>query len=96
MQCSTAPADGEVLVTANIRDWLDVTVGTAIPLTLPDGQTLSLIHIWSSLQAYAIRSFSSAVTLTLMMCVFRFRGVSLRFSRACAFGLFISVIFDLL
>ena len=40
--------------------------------------------------------FSSAVTLTLMMCVFRFRGVSLRFSRACAFGLFISVIFDLL
>lgn len=51
---------------------------------------------WSSLQAYAIRSFSSAVTLTLMMCVFRFRGVSLRFSRACAFGLFISVIFDLL
>lgn len=42
MQCSTAPADGEVLVTANIRDWLDVTVGTAIPLTLPDGQTISL------------------------------------------------------
>jgi len=42
MQCSTAPADGEVLVTANIRDWLDVTVGTAIPLTLPDGQTVSL------------------------------------------------------
>ena len=40
--------------------------------------------------------FFSAVTLTLMMCVFRFRGVSLRFSRACAFGLFISVIFDLL
>ena len=36
------PADGEVLVTANIRDWLDVTVGTAIPLTLPDGQTISL------------------------------------------------------
>ena len=35
------------------------------------------------------------VTLTLMMCVFRFRGVSLRFSRACAFGLFISAIFDL-
>ena len=30
------------------------------------------------------------------MCVFRFRGVSLRFSRACVFGLFISVIFDLL
>ena len=51
---------------------------------------------WSSLQAYAIRSFSSAVTLTLMMCVFRFRGVSLRFFRACTFGLFISVIFDLL
>ena len=51
---------------------------------------------WSSLQAYAIRSFSSAVTLTLMMCVFRFRGVSLRFSRACAFVLFISAIFDLL
>lgn len=47
-------------------------------------------------QAYAIRSFSSAVTRTLMMCVFRFRGVSLRFSRACAFGLFISAIFDLL
>ena len=23
MQCSTAPADGEVLVTANIRNWLD-------------------------------------------------------------------------
>lgn len=42
MQCSTAPADGEVLVTANIRDWLDVTVGTAIPLTLPDGQNISL------------------------------------------------------
>ena len=42
MQCSTAPADGEVLVTANIRDWLDVTVGTAIPLTLPDGKTISL------------------------------------------------------
>lgn len=42
MQCSTAPADGEVLVTANIRDWLDVTVGTAIPLTLPDGRTISL------------------------------------------------------
>lgn len=42
MQCSTAPADGKVLVTANIRDWLDVTVGTAIPLTLPDGQTISL------------------------------------------------------
>ena len=42
MQCSTAPADDEVLVTANIRDWLDVTVGTAIPLTLPDGQTISL------------------------------------------------------
>lgn len=42
MQCSTAPADGEVLVTANMRDWLDVTVGTAIPLTLPDGQTISL------------------------------------------------------
>ena len=42
MQCSTAPADGEVLVTANIRDWLDVTVGTALPLTLPDGQTISL------------------------------------------------------
>ena len=42
MQCSTAPADGEVLVTANIRDWLDVTVGTAVPLTLPDGQTISL------------------------------------------------------
>lgn len=47
-------------------------------------------------QAYAIRSFSSVVTRTLMMCVFRFRGVSLRFSRACAFGLFISAIFDLL
>ena len=31
-----------MLVTANIRDWLDVTVGTAIPLTLPDGQTISL------------------------------------------------------
>ena len=29
-------------MTANIRDWLDVTVGTAIPLTLPDGQTISL------------------------------------------------------
>lgn len=42
MQCSTAPADGEVLVTANIRDWLDVTVGTAIPLSLPNGQTISL------------------------------------------------------
>ena len=51
---------------------------------------------WSSLQAYAIRSFSSAVTRTLMMCVFRFRGVSLRFFFACAFGLFISAIFDLL
>ena len=51
---------------------------------------------WSSLQAYAIRSFSSAVTLTLMMCVFRFRGVSLRFFFACTFGLFISAIFDLL
>ena len=48
------------------------------------------------LQAYAIRSFSSAVTLTLMMCVFRFRGVSLRFFFACTFGLFISAIFDLL
>ena len=36
------------------------------------------------------------VTLTLMMCVFRFRGVSLRFFFACAFGLFISIIFDLL
>ena len=43
-ECSVAlpRADGEVLVTANIRDWLDVTVGTAIPLTLPDGQTISL------------------------------------------------------
>ena len=49
-----------------------------------------------ALQADAIRSFSSAVTRTLMMCVFRFCGVSLRFSRACTFGLFISVIFDLL
>ena len=34
MQCSTAPADGEVLVTANIRDWLDVTVGTFLRLSL--------------------------------------------------------------
>lgn len=42
MQCSTSPADGEVIMTANIRDWLDVTVGTAIPLTLPDGQTILL------------------------------------------------------
>ena len=40
--------------------------------------------------------FSSAVTRTLMMCVFRFRGVSLRFFFACTFGLFISAIFDLL
>ena len=51
---------------------------------------------WSSLQACSMRSFSSAVTLTLMMCVFRFRGVSVRFSRACTFGLFVSAIFDLL
>ena len=43
-----------------------------------------------------IRSFSSAVTLTLMMCVFRFRGVSLRFFFACLFVLFVSAIFDLL
>ena len=57
---------------------------------------ISLDKTRVSLQAYAIRSFSSAVTLTLMMCVFRFRGVSLRFFFACTFGLFISVIFDLL
>ena len=46
------------------------------------------------LQAYAIRSFSSAVTLTLMMCLSFLRRVIAVLSSACS--TFISVIFDLL
>ena len=80
-----------------LRHDLTLSVGEPDNAAAKQGQELRSDWVrWSSLQAYAIRSFSSAVTRTLMMCVFRFRGVSLRFSRACTFGLFISVIFDLL
>ena len=42
IKCSAAPADGEAIVTSNLRDWQDVTVGTMISLTLPNGRNVPL------------------------------------------------------
>ena len=56
-QNETYPSDDEVIVTSNILDTMNVTIGDSIPLTMPNGSTKSLKIVvpHSTMQWYCLQ-----------------------------------------